>query len=253
MLYKIIRSLARFFAPCYAALMDGIIVATDQTQEWLLPWWWGHYRKSNAFPVAFIDLGMSFEKKTWCKERGELIPLRVVDFAKTKEEVDPIVAKELEKEFGTRFWDSRDAWFKKPLACLLSPFQRTLWIDLDCEIRGLLNPLFAYADDGLAMAPNQFPSPHPYPMYNSGVIAFRQRHPLLKEWTESCYQNNHLFQGDQEVFSHMIAEKGLSISVLPPIYNWGRCQEENPEALILHWHGHYGKCAIQHALREWPE
>lgn len=230
--------------------MDGILVAADQTQEWLLPWWWNHYRKNNALPVAFVDLGMSFEKKAWCKQRGTLIPLRVCDFATGKEEVDPLVAKAMEVEFGKHFWESRNAWFKKPLACLRSPFTRTIWIDLDCEIRNSLGPLFAYADQspGLAMAVNQFPSPVHYPIYNSGVIAFRAACHLLQDWAEHCYQWNHLFQGDQEVFSCMIAEKSTLITELPPHYNWSRCQPDNEKTVIQHWHGVYGKCVIKHQI-----
>ncbi len=28
----------------------GVLVASDQTLEWMLPWWWRHYKKHNNFP-----------------------------------------------------------------------------------------------------------------------------------------------------------------------------------------------------------
>lgn len=228
--------------------MDGIIVGSDQTLEWTLPWWWDHYRRWNSFPVVFIDFGLSLEKKRWCEERGERKVLRVVDFA---EEVDAATAQEWEREFGTQFWESRNAWFKKPMACSLSPFKRTLWIDLDCEIRGSLAPLFEYADrnTGFAMAKEQIDVPKTHPIYNSGVIAFRQNHPLLKEWGERCLKESRLFRGDQEVLSALIAEKKIEIDEIPPLYNWSRCLEERADILIHHWHGAYGKEAIRSAVR----
>src|SRR5579862_7309437 len=127
---------------------NGIIVGTDLTQEWLLPWWWKHYSAFNAYPVAFVDFGMSDPVKDWCRERGELISLFVADvFVAEREEIDPALVKQMEEACGKEFWPSRHAWFKKPLACLQSPFVKSLWIDLDCEIRGQLDPLFDLCEE----------------------------------------------------------------------------------------------------------
>jgi hypothetical protein len=227
--------------------MNGIIVGADLTQEWLLPWWWAHYSKHNDYPVAFIDFGMSFEMKDWCKARGQHIRLRLVDFAAEKEAIDPNLAHSMESEFGSQVWECRNAWFKKPFACLLSPFQKTIWIDLDCEIRGSLSPLFEYK--GLALAKSH-DLPNPYQIYNSGIMTYDETGlSLIKEWADWCFKRSDIFRGDQEVLSHMIGEKNLSISELPPIYNWSRCSEENPDALILHWHGTYGKCVIKNQMQ----
>src|SRR5690606_21882871 len=111
--------------------VDGVVVATDITQEWLLPWWWENFRKYNACPVAFVNFCMSEEKKAWCREHGELIPLLVVDdFVAEREEIATELVSDWEKSFSKKFWPSRNAWFKKSLACLQSPFQRTIWCDL---------------------------------------------------------------------------------------------------------------------------
>jgi len=223
--------------------MNGILVAADITVEWMLPWWWEHYRKHNSSPVAFIDLGMSLEQKKWCKKRGHLIPLRIVDFAAEESKVDPAISKQWKDDSGGKhFWESRNAWFKKPFACLQSPFERTVWIDLDCEVRGSLYSLFNYS---FALAKDEFQPMLNYPMFNSGVIAFHRNYPLLKDWADYCNRFHHNFRGDQEVLSYLIAERKADITTLPPNFNWSRCKEESPEIIILLWHGSIGKSVIK--------
>ncbi len=230
---------------------DGLIVGADITQEWLLPWWWERYRKHNTHPVAFIDFGLSLEMKDWCRQRGELIPLRIYDgFVTEKTEVDPAVVRNLEEEFGKQFWDCRKTWFKKPLACLQTRFRRTIWVDADCEIRGPVQALFAFADKppGIAMAKDQCDAALHYPIYNSGVIVFRRNLELIVQWARNCLERNHLFRGDQEVFSRLVAETGVVIGEIPPLYNWSRCQKDHAEAIVLHWHGVYGKHVIRNQI-----
>lgn len=228
----------------------GILVGSDQTQEWLLPWWWGHYSRHNAYPVAFVDFGLSEEKKWWCRERGELIPLRVLDFAAGQQEIAPDLIKQWEAQFGKTFWQSRGAWFKKPLACLQAPFEKSIWVDLDCEIRGPIGLLFDLADhpSGIAMANDSWNEAMSYQVYNSGVIVFRQNLLLLQEWAQKSFDQNHRFRGDQELLSHLIAEKQLEIAEVPPFYNWSRYWGEEPKAVIRHWHGEFGRSVIRHEL-----
>lgn len=232
---------------------QGIVVGSDLTQEWLLPWWWENYRHHNQYPVSFVNFGLSEEKKKWCQERGELIPLYVPDiFVKEKEDVKPSLIKEWETIFGNRFWDSRKAWFKKPLACLCSPYRQSIWIDLDCEIRGSLKPLFDFAKhpSGIALTKERTDEPAPIATYNSGVIVFRRGLPLIEEWADASFERNEAFRGDQELLSQMIAERGLSIGQLPSVYNWSRNYGEKAEALIYHWHGAFGRSVIRHQMMQ---
>lgn len=224
--------------------MDGIIVGSNQTLEWALPWWLKHYQEHNHHPVAFIDLGLSYEMKEWCKKNGHHIPLRVVDFA---DHIADGLREVWRKESGIQFEEARNSWFKKPLALLKSPFDRTIWIDVDCEVRGDLSPLFEFAD-GFAMAKEQTPYEHLFTMYNSGVIAYRKNHPLIHQWAEWCQNKNHLFRGDQEAFSKMLDEKKIEIAELPAIFNWSRMNPDNSNALIQHWHGNHGKFVIRSQL-----
>jgi len=228
--------------------MDGVLVASDFALEWVLPWWWERYQKHNSHPVAFIDLGLTPELKRWCKKRGALIPLRLGDFT---DEVPPENAREWEEKTGTEFWGTRGSWFKKPFACLKSPFERSLWIDVDCEIRGSIAPLFDFANGpvGLAMAREQLDFTRPYPCYNSGVISFRRSHPLICEWADACLKLNAQFRADDDVWAYMLSQNGIAIDEIPPQYNWSRCLESNPNAVIVHWHGSHGKKVIRSQIQ----
>lgn len=224
---------------------DGVIVGADLSQEWLLPWWWGHYSRFNSHPVAFADFGMSDEMKNWCKARGTLVNLPVADiFVAERNEMNSAIVQQMEEACGTTFWNSRNAWFKKPLACLKSPFSRSIWIDLDCEIRGSIRPLFSFSKPHIAMAKE----PPPSLDYNSGVIVFKHGSSFVEEWADQAFENNHLFRGDQDILNEMIRTQRITITELPSIYNWSRILEENPEAVILHWHGPHGKTTIAHQI-----
>ena len=160
--------------------LDGILVATDVFQEWLLPWWWDHYSEHNTYPVAFVDLGMGEEMKEWCREHGELICLRIANvFVTEQEEIEVHCIKEWERIYGKHFWPSRCAWFKKPLACLQSPFRHTLWLDLDCEVRGPLDSLFSFSNhpSGIGLCKESWKKVGD-PLYNSGVISFKHSIPI---------------------------------------------------------------------------
>jgi hypothetical protein len=224
---------------------NGIVVGSDLTQEWLLPWWWKHYSAFYSYPVVFFDFGMSEEMKTWCREHGELIPLFVADiFVADKQEMDPALVEEMENACGKNFWPWRNAWFKKPLACLQSPFHKSLWIDLDCQIRGPLNRLFDLCEDSLAIALDQC---HPL-SYNSGVMVFKHGLDVIETWANQAFERNHEFPGDQDVLSAIIHEQNVKITEIPAIYNWSRRSQPNPDAVILHWHGPQGKSEITHQI-----
>ncbi len=235
----------------------GIIVAADQTQEWILPWWWQNYARHNSYPVSFVDFGLTEKMKQWCREKGEFIPLPVPDvFVKERDEIDPRLIEDWENNSGTHFWEGRNSWFKKPLVCLLSPYEKTVYSDLDCEIRGSLAPLFEFLPhpSGLAMAKKNYLDGNAHPIqYSAGLILFQRNLPLFEEWANAAFEKNGLFRDDQELLVHLIAEKNLLIAQLPPLYNWGRCQGDQPEALITHWHGKIGKQVIALQIRKAEE
>lgn len=215
----------------------GILVGANERQEWLLPWWWENYSLHNSYPVSFVDFGLSEEMKDWCKARGELIALYVPPlFVKDREEVSAQLVKQWER-YPDGFWDSREAWFKKPLACLQSPYEWTLWIDLDCEIVGPLERILEYRLFGIALAKDPIAFAPIFPIYNSGVILFQNNHPLVVEWAREAGEKNGLFRGDQDLLSLIIAERNYPLSELPLIYNWCIRDGKREDVIIYHWSG----------------
>lgn len=229
----------------------GILLGGNERQEWLLPWWWDHFRKSNHYPVAFVDFGFSAQGKEWCRAKGQLIDLRMPPlFVRDRDEVDSHFRDEWEAIYPDGFWDSREAWFKKPAACLVSPFDRTIWIDLDCQIVGPLDPLFAEIHPThIAIAKDIVASRRsPFPIYNSGVIVFPRGHSLIVEWARQAAINNGLFRGDQDLLAHIIQSQGQVVHELSPLYNWSIGEGMREDVKIYHLVGDAAKSFLRTKL-----
>lgn len=236
---------------------DGVIVGTSRRQEWLLPWWWMHYCLHNNFPVTFVDFGdLSDEAIKWCRERGRVIKLELSDeFMTGKEGIDPKQAAMWEK-MQPNLWTLRFTWFKKPFAILLSPYKRTLWLDLDCQIRGSIHPLFELCENegGFAIAAEHPPSQHlnlmrgiikpGEVMYNAGVLVVKKHSAILNEWIARAKDQNHLYCSDQQLLASILNSKKFIFTTLSPVYNWTADMAFKPEVIILHWWGDQGKKSI---------
>jgi hypothetical protein len=222
----------------------GILVGTDQTLAWLLPWWWKHYSRFNRYPVIFVDFGLSDEAVAWCRERGEVVKLHLDrSFIASKADVCPDLAADWEHLYGKNVWEARQGWFCKPFAMLLSSFETTLWMDLDCEVRGSLEPLFDHLHPASDMS--LISDPEREKIYNSGVVLFRKHSRLLKEWAEQCLGKSDQCLGDDYVLSPLIESGAYSFQELPKEYHWMMRGELNLSALILHWAGNWGKLFIE--------
>lgn len=223
---------------------DGVIVGCNEAQEWLLLWWWENYKKWNRYPVSFVDFGMSERAKNWCVERGELIPLSRYDlFVLDADEIDPELVSQWEKRFGY-LWDRRRAWFKKPSACLKSPYRRTIWIDLDCEVVKSLDPLFQLSSEtGFAIARDPIVDG-----YNSGVIGFERGCPLIQKWAKAAQSQNGKFPGDQDLLTHLIETGEEQIYTLPEIYNWSFSNEIDENVVIRHWLTNIAKSLLKNQI-----
>lgn len=223
--------------------MIGVLVGCNKSQEWLLSWWWEHYSRHNQFPVAFADFGMTQEARSWCAERGSCYTVPAV----TLHAVPPDKKALWEARAGDGIWPMRPAWFQKPLAFIRSPFPITCWIDLDCEIRSSLEPLFNLFsfgyEIGLVAEPahvqendrrQNIVSPGEI-NFNSGVVAYRTDAPLIQRWASAAIEENHHFMGDQNLLSRLIYEMKPQLLQLDPIFNWKADLGENEQALILHY------------------
>jgi hypothetical protein len=213
----------------------GILVASDKNQEWLLKWWWERYTRHNNYPVAFVDFGMTPEMADWCKEKGDLIPFSYSIHPSSNKKI----VAETERIYGNEVVSVRNCWFKKPLAFTLTPFDKTVWLDLDCEVLGSLAPLFTYKNLALA---KEIKNPL---LYNSGVIVFEKNSPLIKKWAKESEKASERYIGDEELLSFLIHSKNIKVDELPPEYNWRMCKGLNINAQIIHWVGKWGKEIIK--------
>jgi hypothetical protein len=220
----------------------GVIVAADQGAEWLLPWWWECYSKHHQQPVAFIDFGMSEKGKRWCFEKGLLIPFEgQSDFVLPKERVEKNNQTKWEALYGPTVWQARNSWFKKPQAMLQSPFERSVWMDLDCEVCQPIDAIFEGICAGMLGAVRVARSAH----YNSGVIVYDKAAPLLKAWASACLKRHSTCIGDETVLSTLIRHNRYPFKAIGREFNWMMGWGYNPNLKIAHWAASWGKLCIE--------
>ncbi|MGK5595196.1 MAG: glycosyltransferase [Parachlamydiaceae bacterium] len=253
---------------------DGIITGCDRELEWMLPWWFLHLREHHPeLPVTIVDFGMSPRLKSWCAQNARIIPLSLPDSFFTKRRWMPERFKPIEKQLKTidsPLQRKRRAWFKKPFAMLCSPFKRSLWLDVDCEVRGSLTTLLQQAENpaGIALALEpEYKAQEKIEdhlllpgnkLYNSGVIVYLAEATLLQNWAEATLNSDEHFHGDQDILSKIINERHAPVTVLPNEFNWRVIYWGiNHQATILHWAGK-SKTEIwmklnkeDHGLKEW--
>jgi len=229
-------------------LQKGIVTGCDKYQEWLLAWWWEHYSAHNAYPVAFADFGMSKTARDWCQERGVCFEAPQIDFPKRKG-MDPERKQLWESYFGPGMWRSREVCLRKPFAFSSSPFPYSCWIDLDCKIRGSVEPLFLFLESGREIGARKedeqvhklhrekgFLAPEETE-YNTGVIPYRRDSKILQEWTEEIRRSSEEFIHDQRALSRALLRHREAFAEISPLFNWSPGDGPNPEALIYHFHG----------------
>lgn len=205
------------------------ITGCDDKTEWMLPWFIHNYKLYNNTPIVLADFGMTAETKAWAYQVGGFD--EVIDIPKQRV----------------------NGWFLKPKTFLMSPGKETCWIDTDIEVLGDLSGIFKYVEPNkLAMVEDRpWSKRRGEKWHNSGVVAFRDKPPILKAWMDACAKNPQ--QGDQEVLHEMVRVSPLMrmqhISDVPNIYNWLRVQlldnEDHPNKLAMHWTGFKGKEKIK--------
>lgn len=239
----------------------GILTASDQNQEWILPWWWHHYHAHNEFEVTFVDLGMSKKAYAWCKERGNVITLKKEKpFVKSKEEIPTALVKKWTSHQKNLSWSYREQFFLKPLALAQTPYQKTIWLDLDCEIKIPLDPLFDFTQNPAQMAvcldpsiswkaKKKWTSKKEIPI-NSGVIVYEKSSSIIKKFATLAKTDNAHFFGDQDLLGHILYEKQMPFKLLDMKYNysmpWSKLDFTGD---IDHWTLQFGKIHIYQQIQ----
>ena len=202
-----------------------VLTGADHNAEWMLPWFFKNYKKHNKLPVIMADFGMTPKGLTFAKKHSaEIINLKQ---------------------------NNEKGWFLKPKAMMTCNSQFTVWIDIDCEVLGNVEPIFKLVEpEKLAMVQD-----HPWIKrrgelwHNSGVVAFYRKPRILRAWMDEVTTAK--CRGDQEVLHAMLSPitKITYIKDLPHKYNVLRIDvddgnvPENP--VIIHWTGSKGKDEIR--------
>lgn len=231
----------------------GVLIACDEEQSWLLPWWWEHYQTHNTLPVTLVDLGLSPKMQKWALGKMQVIPFNV-SFSLASESSQAPFAQAWEEIYGPNVLKMRQVWFKKPFALLHTPYHHTLWLDVDCEVLNEVSFLYdKYEGASLVLSREteqaQFKESNwlleDEVLYNSGVILYEHKHPAIIEWAKWCAEFYPQFLGDQQVLSRLIHSKRIKVQELDPDDHWRLAYGIPWGASIVHWTGNWGKAFIR--------
>ena len=196
----------------------GVLIFTDKNTEWMLDWWFYNYQKYNNYPVQVVDIGMTQQGIDFCKARATYT--KMPDIGLT-------------------------GWFLKPFALKMTTFKKTVYIDLDVEIRGSLCDLFDYGRFAIATDKVNNFSTVAKPI-NTGVIVYKDQNELIDSWCEKTINGFRKFRSDQDILDNI--EK--SYEVIPHETHWLRIMGENDRALLYHFTGPIGKKIIKDKIKK---
>jgi len=212
------------------------LTGCDSNTEWQLPWFIANYRKHCKIPLVIANFGMTENML------DQIIPAcdLIMDCTQAR---------------------GKKGWFGKINAMNGVPtsmYKEVCWIDTDCEIISDPIGIFDYIEDNkLAMVEDKPWSKRRGEMgrwHNTGVIAFRNRPAIIKEWYRVC--NEKELRGDQEALYWMMGgdelRKMTHITDLPHKYNVLRLDVLDKtvpkEIVIMHHTGQKGNLEIKRKI-----
>ena len=209
---------------------EAFVTGCDIKHEWFLDWFIDNYKKHVNKPLIFANFGLSEGGLEYVKNNCHAI----MDMTASPEK----------------------GWFKKPLTMLKCPAKKTVWIDLDCEIREDVSDIFdLLVPDKLNMVEDKPWSWRGQQLWhNSGVVGFIDKPPILHQWVKTVRDNPRY--GDQEMLHMMLDPIGkiTHINDLPNPYNVVRLQVDTDgytgRIKIMHWTGAKGKIMIRSLINE---
>lgn len=215
---------------------EGIVVAADAHEQWLLPWWMEQYREHNDRPVCIVDMGMTEDARAWAEANADEV--REVLTESGRFDIDRMAVLNPAKALGR-------AWFYKPSCILLSPWERTFWSDLDVEIRGSLDEHFALLEEGQLVGQAESlifrVRCTTGTMMNVGLLGVVRGDPIIERWARYCYTRHAEYYGDQDILNYLMAQEGRVPTYLPYGLCGLRAEGEAPDATAFHWTGGEGK------------
>lgn len=211
-------------------LETGFMTGTDSKTEWMLPWFIENFKKYNNSHLLVVDFGMSKEMALYANKHADTLA-------------------DLTSQKGK-------GWFAKPISMMNTPFKRTFWLDLDCQIMGNIDNMFDLIEpDKLNMVIDRpWSTRYNTTMYNSGVVGFENRPAILAKWTAGLTPSKH--RGDQEALHDLLddLQRIIFINEIPHKYNTLRLDHIDGTApkdiLINHWTGTKGNQHIRSLMNE---
>jgi len=225
-------------------MSKGVLTGCNAEQEWMLKWWWENYSKHNDYPITFCDFGMSLGARKWCETKGNILSFDPKSISTDKNHSAPWSNK-----VSLSTLNKRSVWFSKPLILSQSPYNKTLWTDVDCEILKDITPLFEMTEsiDGFAIAYDTEENTKHARKYNllkanvqalqAGVIVFKKTSPVISAWIDHCLKHIDTEASDQTALSHLFAKKPFDITILSNKYNWLISEFSSEHIAIIHHTG----------------
>jgi len=228
-------------------MSKGVLIGCDRAMEIYLGWWWSHYKKWNRLPVAIANFGLSDQGLEKAKRIGQIVDINL-------EIGDAVISCSEVKDLQSTINQVRQCirvWQKKPFALSQSPFNETVWVDLDCEVRADVRPLFEYCKGGFGAISDE---PHYEKWcnkmgilngrgYDTSVVAYKKDSQVLNSWVEATQNWKEEFWGDDRILSHVIASRGYAVNVIPEEWS-SNFARRNPAAKIVHYPTANGKAEI---------
>ena len=207
------------------------MTGVDDTQEYLLKWWYKNIIKHNPdVHITICDFGMSEKVKQWAKVNADCF----VEYPKHK----------------------INAWFNKTQCLIDSKYEYTCWIDVDCEVLRSIQDVFAYAQqDKICLTRDwarEFSRKNEI-WWATGFNLIKGDSSLLQDWHDVLKEEK--VRGDQEALQELITQNPIrnkEIIELPQIYQWLRLSlqrhKDNKNKRVVHWTGPIGKKHIKEEL-----
>ena len=205
----------------------GVLLICDSNFEWMFDWWLKNYYKHNDFPICLLDAGLS--------EKFLL------------DHKDLMIKKMIIPEIFNDKTPIQRLWFSKPFVLRQSPFKKTIYIDLDCEVRDSIRDLFEFSDFAMAKdVENNFDGSKEE-LFNCGVIVYENESKTIDLWCDAIIEdikNKNDSRGDQQIFNR----NNFPCKKIDPKYNWVRLRGENDSAIIFHHTGEKGHFLLREKI-----
>ncbi|MEI7943004.1 MAG: hypothetical protein WCH76_07590, partial [Candidatus Riflemargulisbacteria bacterium] len=216
---------------------EGVIVGCIQEQEDLIPWFVDNYKKYCKLPLIFADFGITEKYKNFCKLSGSLM-----DVSDTR----------------------ASGWMRKPFACLRTPFKKTIWMDLDVEIKSDIAQYLVFGEGkNIGLSEDWYLNNNPNNMGfrdnvpsdlkipDTGVIVFEYGNPLIKKWALKIITSGDTYKGDHQVLAVVLRENGITeeYNISKELHRMRLDKPMESDAKItFHWTGPSGKNHIRELI-----